>query len=130
MSSGAELRAAGIIVPANPKNPVARAEHIEMPDGSRLSEFNTAYPVKAGQSGDVLDPETFYQFGEVGGLEVTLGGNQDGMAHEYILTFTPLEGFVKPVITPEPVWLGDPQFPAGKLCVVSVLGGLAVSGCG
>lgn len=130
MSSGAELRAAGIIVPANPKNPVAKAEHIEMPDGSRLSDFNPVYPVKAAQSGAVLEPETFYQFGEVGELNVTLAQKDDGKAHEFVLMFTPLKGFDKPVIVPEPVWFGKPQFPAGEVCAVCVINGLAVTGSG
>lgn len=123
-------RVAGILEPANSKNPVAKAEHIEMPDGSRLDKFVPVYPAKTAQSGAVLDPETFYQFGEVGVLNVTLAQKDDGNAHEYVLMFTPLNGFDKPVITPEPVWLGKPQFPAGEVCVVSVLNGLAVSGHG
>ena len=79
---------------------------------------------------ELEEAETFYQFGEVGELNATLAQKDDGKAHEYILMFTPLAGFDKPVIVPEPVWLGKPQFPAGEVCVVSVLNGLAVSSSG
>lgn len=302
MSYGTELRAAGIIVPANPENPVAKAEHIEMPDGSRLSEFKPVtswndlkdkpfgdvfrfppftlpgdlamdtdgidlseylgepsgayvfYPVRTGivnwreemfddlaavvkdwdghsavniekitefplpdqaslfsynvysENGDeleslcygiilldvggnipggdnlwavykataplrypdvlffvadtkqvahqylpmediqqgivpqiegrtgdgteTLEPETYYQFGEVSALSVSLVEKDDGKAHEYTFEFIPTENFQGLTITPEPAWIVEPQFPVGKRCIVSICMGLAVMGCG
>lgn len=291
MSSGAELRAAGIIVPANPKNPVAKAEHIEMPDGKRLSEFNPvsswndltdkpfgevdafepivwdgdtegresvdlsdafgappgsavfyriadteatleeyiemsvactydgkteagevrhyqsddvtatvalfdyyasiiiddwgthedfaggyimvvsdetngiaagvfcwqnpqagytphrieifnksvrpidpkylpddAPEIKAAESGAVLEPGVWYEFGEVGELNVTLAQKDDGKAHEYWFDFEPAEGFAGLNVTPEPRWMVDPQYPVGKRCLVGIVMGMAVMG--
>lgn len=122
------IRVAGMLEPANPKNPVAKAEHIEMPDGSRLSDFNPVYPVKAAQSGAVLEPETFYQFGEVSELAVTLAQKEDGKAHEYWFDFEPAEGFAGLTITPEPRWMVDPQYPVGKRCLVGIVMGMAVMG--
>lgn len=120
-----EIRAAGIVVPANPKNPVAKAEHIQMPDGSRL---RPAFPVVAGKSGDVLEPERFYEFGAVAGLEVTLAERNDGLAHEYWLQFVPQEGFTGLTITPEPGWTVEPQYPVGKTVRVGIWNGMAVMG--
>ena len=76
----------------------------------------------------VLEPETYYEFGSVDSLEVTLAEKVDGKAHEYMFEFIPSEGFQGLTITPEPQWLKPPQYPAGRRCVVSIVRGLAVSG--
>ncbi len=95
--------------------PVAKAQHVAM-------------AVQAGEA--VLKPGIYYQFGEVSELAVELAPGFAGSANEYVFEFIPLDGFEKPVITPEVVWLGDPQFPVGKTCMVSVCMGLAVTACG
>ena len=106
------------------------AEDIEMPDGKRLSDWNPAYPVADGNGVPTLKPETFYQFGEVSGLEVTIADNGDGLAHEYVFSFIPADDFGELIISPNVKWMVDPQYPAGKTCVVSVCMGLAVMACG
>lgn len=108
------------------------AADVEMPNGSRLSEFNPTYPVVDGTAlvKPWLEPETYYQFGEVDALDLTLVEKADGTAHEYVFDFVPGEGFAGLTISPEVRWLGDPQFPVGKRCIVSVCMGMAVMGCG
>lgn len=85
-------------------------------------------PVKPGEK--ILAPNTYYQLGEVSELSVELGAGYAGIASEYVFEFAPAEGFTGLTISPEVTWLGDPQFPVGKRCVVSVCMGLAVMGCG
>lgn len=108
--------------------PAVKAEDVEMSDGSRLSAFNPVYPVENGKA--TLEPEIYYQFGEVEALAVTLTDKEDGKAHEYTFEFIPAEGFQGPTITPEPAWIGEPQYPVGKKCIVSICMGMAVMGCG
>ena len=95
-----------------------------MPDGSRLSDFSPVAPVVPG--GAVLEPETYYVFGPVEELAVTLEQKEDGKAHEYWFEFIPSEGFRGLTVAPEPAWVGDPQYPAGKTCRVGVCMGMAV----
>ena len=77
-----------------------------------------------------LKPGIYYKFGEVAELAVKLEPGFKDSASEYVFDFTPMEGFTTPTISPDVTWLGSPQFPEGKRCIVSVLNGLAVSGCG
>lgn len=104
--------------------PAARAEDIQMPDGSRLSAFNPVFPVEPGAG--VLEPEKFYDFGSVAELAVTLAEKHDGKAHEYWLRFEPQEGFAGLTISPEVKWVSEPQYPVGKTCVVGICMGMAV----
>lgn len=109
--------------------PAVIAEDVEMPDGTRLSQWGgNVPPVLPGAA--VLEPEKYYQFGDVDALAVTLAVEDDGKAHEYVFEFTPAEGFQGLVIDPVPTWLREPQYPAGKRCVVSIMQGLAVMGNG
>lgn len=114
-----------------PKNggkfPLMDAADVEMPDGKRLSEFRSAYPLQGGAA--ELQPETYYVFGEVSALAVALAPVEDGLAHEYCFEFIPTEDFAELTITPAPVWVSDPQYPAGKTCQVSILRGIGVMGC-
>lgn len=77
-----------------------------------------------------IEPEKYYDFGSVESLTVTLAEKADGRAHEYTFEFTPAEAFQRLTITPAPVWLREPQYPVGKRCVVSIVQGMAVMGCG
>ena len=108
--------------------PAVKAEDVAMPDGSRLSAWNPAYPAREGVN--QLQPEIYYRFGEVSSLDVTLVQPEDGLAHEFVFDFTPTEEFTELTISPEVTWIADPQFPPGKRCIVSVCMGLAVMGCG
>lgn len=118
----------GTVKPKNGKSPVAEAQDILMPDGSRLSDFDSVAPVVPGTA--VLEPETYYVFGTVEELAVTLEQKDDGKAHEFTFEFIPSADFRGMVITPEPVWLREPQYPAGRRCIVSIVRGLAVMGSG
>jgi hypothetical protein len=110
--------------------PAVNAEDVQMTDGKRLSDWNTAYPVVDGVSSQTLEPETFYQFGEVSELSVTISDKGDGLAHEYVFEFIPTDGFTEPTISPNVLWVSEPQYPVGKKCIVSVCMGMAVMGCG
>lgn len=58
------------IEPYNDTYPVARAQHIEMPDGSRLSEFKGSLPIKgAPQIGQLLRVAELDAQGNVVALE-------------------------------------------------------------
>ena len=122
------VRVPSTIVPYNENYPAVNAEHVGMPDGSRLSDLSVA--PKIAEGAEELQPETYYTFGEVSQLSVTLAEKDDGKAHEYLFEFVPKEDFSGLAITPEPVWVAEPQYPAGKTCQVSILRGLAVMGCG
>lgn len=109
--------------------PAVNAQDVAMPDGSRLSAWNPAYPVQEGAA-EALRPETYYRFGEVDDLAVILAQTEDDLAHEYLFEFTPTDNFTGLTIAPEVTWVAEPQFPPGKRCIVSVCMGLAVMGCG
>ena len=61
---------------------------------------------------------------------VTLSDKGDGKAHEYVFEFIPAEGFSELTISPDVLWLVEPQYPAGKRCLVSICMGMAVMACG
>lgn len=115
-----------------PKNggsfPIAEAEDILMPDGTRLSDFNGGnYPIAEGIP--ELQPDVYYTFGEVSELEVELVPVDDGKLHEYCFEFVPTSGFGSLTISPEVSWACEPQYPAGKTCQVSIVRGVAVMAC-
>lgn len=109
--------------------PLVDAKDVEMPGGGRLSEFNggTSYPIVT--EGTELKPETYYAFGEVDRLNLTLVEPDDGKAHEFYFEFIPGEDFTGLTITPAPAWVMEPQWVAGKLCQVSILRGVGVAAC-
>ena len=128
--------------------PAVKAEHVGMADGTKLDDLlaaanlkaaemeraiedlenqGDAYPVAAGAA--ELQPETYYCFGEVSALAVTLAAVEDGLAHEYCFEFIPKAGFTGLTISPEVRWGYEPQYPAGKTCQVSILRGVAVMIC-
>ena len=108
----------------NGKFPVAEAEDIAMPDGTRLSELSVSYPLS--EAAAELKPEKYYVFGEVDSLAVALAEVDDGKIHEYCFEFIPTEDFTELVITPEPRWAREPQYPTGKTCQVSIVRGVGV----
>lgn len=95
--------------------PAVKAEHVAM-------------SAKAGEG--TLMPGIYYQFGEISELVVELAPGFEGSAAEYVFEFIPGDGFTEPEITPEVTWIGTPQFPVGKRCIVSICMGMAVMGCG
>lgn len=104
------------------------ASDVEMPDGSRLSELSVSYPIEDGVT--ELQPETYYVFGEVDSLSVTLSPADDGKVHEYCFEFTASENFTELTVSPEIVWVTDlQQIAEGKTCQVSILRGIGVMAC-
>ena len=105
------------------------AADVEMADGTRLedklAELSVSYPIKT--SGAELQPETYYVFGEVDGLAVSLVEPNDGKVHEYCFEFIPSNEFSGLSIEPAPKWANDPQFVAGKTCQVSIIRGIGVT---
>lgn len=87
---------------------------------------DVAMEVRSGEA--TLEPGIYYQFGEVSELTVELADGYRNSASEYVFEFTPLDGFSFPTITPDVIWMGSPQFPVGKQCIVSICMGLAVTG--
>lgn len=107
--------------------PAVNAEDVLMPDGTRLDELTPAYPVTEGIA--EIQPETFYDFGEVSTLAVTLAEVDDGLAHEYCFEFVAAEDFAGFSITPEPKWNAEIQILPGKTHQVSILRGIGVMVC-
>ena len=108
--------------------PLVDAKDVLMPDNTRLSEQTGAsYPIVT--EGTELHPETYYAFGEVSSLNLTLVETEDGKAHEFYFEFIPAEDFSGLTIMPEPKWVVDPQWPVGKTCQVSIVRGVGVSAC-
>lgn len=103
------------------------ASDVEMPDGTRLSEQTIGMKIVEGSA--EIQPDTYYVFGEVSELAVSLVTVDDGKAHEYCFEFIPTADFSGLTVTPEPTWANEPQFTDGKTCQVSILRGVAVMVC-
>jgi hypothetical protein len=109
------------------------AADIDMGDDVRLPEAldeireSLVYPIVEGKYG--ILPEHYHVFGEVDALSVTLLQADDDRAHEYCFEFIPTENFVKLTIMPQPKWVSEPQFIAGKTHQVSILRGIGVMAC-
>lgn len=101
------------------------AEDVEMPDGSRLSEFTSgSYPIVEGVP--EVQPEKFYDFGTVDSMTVTLQEKNDGIAHEYCFEFVAAEGFTELKITPEIRWYIEPRIIPGLTHQVSIVRNVGV----
>lgn len=115
-----------------PKNngtfPMVDAEDVLMPDGSRLSEVPFG-SYKIAEGTQEIEPGTYYTFGRVTTLSVTLVETDDTVANEFCFEFIPAAGFTGLTITPAPKWVSDPQYPVGKTCQVSILRGIGVMIC-
>lgn len=94
-----------------------------------LADFSVSYPIET--SGTVLQPETYYVFGEVSSLTVSLAEQNDGKVHEYCFEFKPSASFKEGSlsITPKPTWANQLQFVEGKTCQVSIMRGIGVMVC-
>lgn len=124
----------GITDKFKPKNngtfPIIDAVDVEMPDGTRLSDsINKPNPYLQAEGALQLQPETYYVFGIVNTLSVTLVEADDGRVHEYCFEFIPTEDFDGLTISPEPAWIDTPQIVPGKTHQVSILRGIGVMGC-
>ena len=92
-----------------------------------LADLSVSYPIET--SGAELQPETYYAFGEVGSLSVTLVEPNDGKVHEYCFEFKPTTENFALTVTPGVTWVKAPQYPVGKTCQVSILRGIGVMVC-
>ena len=88
---------------------------------------SAAYPIVNAQT--QLLPDQYHVFGEVDELDVTMVEVDDGYAHEYAFEFIPSAQFTGLTVTPQPKWIAEPQFPAGKTCIVSIVRGIGVMAC-
>ena len=94
-----------------------------------LADLSVSYPIET--SGTALQPETYYIFGKVDSLSVTLVEPNDGKVHEYCFEFKPSASFKEGSlnITPKPHWANQLQFVEGKTCQVSIMRGIGVMVC-
>lgn len=114
------------------------AKHIKMPNGKRLSTFGESYnlveeaatvvPQRDGRF-FILEPETYYAFGQVDSLAIYCQEPADGRVHEFAFEFTPTTNFTELEFYGEtaPQWAIAPQLKAGKPCQVSIMRGIGVS---
>ena len=111
-----------------PKNggtfPLVEAEDVKMPDGSRLSEISTCYPIAEGAA--TIKPDTYYVFGEVSALNLTLEEASDGKVHEYCFEFIPTAAFSELNVSPEVKWATPCTTTTGDVHQVSILRGVGV----
>lgn len=113
------------IKPKNGKDfPIVEAEDVAMPDGSRLSEISTCYPIAEGSA--TIKPDTYYVFGEVSVLNLTLEEAADGKVHEYCFEFIPTAAFSELHVSPEVKWATPCTTTAGDVHQVSILRGVGV----
>lgn len=92
-----------------------------------LEDLSVSYPIET--SGTELQPETYYAFGEVDSLSVSLVDPNDGKVHEYCFEFKPKTDKFTLAVSPNVTWAGEPQYPVGKTCQVSILRGIGVMVC-
>lgn len=109
--------------------PLIDAKDVEMPDGSRLSKSNFSMKQEWADGISEIQPDIYYIFGAVNELNLTLVEVDDDKVHEYCFEFIPSNNFTGLNITPAPRWTATPQYPAGKICQVSILRGIGVMIC-
>lgn len=112
--------------------PIAHAKDIEMPDGSRLSEFSggggSGYPVVvASQTTMIIKPNTYYVFGTVDSLSIGFGEPDDGKLHEFAFEFTPSSNFSGLTFNGSVQWANEQYYITGKPVQVSIVRGIGVS---
>lgn len=100
-------------------------------DNGHYAEFAKPTKVESGGSGTVtkqINPNTFYEFGEVTSLTITLAAEESGILNEYMFEF--VSGTTPTMLSiPETVgWMGGkaPTIEANKTYQVSIVNNLAV----
>lgn len=76
-----------------------------------------------------LEAGKYYVFGEVSELALTLAEADVTKANVYCFEFIAAEGFSGLTITPEPRWVSELNYVAGKTHQVSILRGIGVMVC-
>lgn len=96
---------------------------VEIPAGSA----GGIYPVVSMTDATAeLLPNTFYQWGEITALTITLGAETEGITNEYCFEF--VSGSTATTLTvPDTIrWAQEPSIEAGKTYQVSILNGIGV----
>lgn len=96
---------------------------VEIPEGV----VGGVYPVIAMTASSAeLSPNTFYQWGEIAALTITLGAETDGITNEYCFEF--VSGSTATTLTvPDTIrWAQEPSIEAGKTYQVSILNQIGV----
>lgn len=73
-----------------------------------------------------LTPNTYYKWGEIAALSITLGAEIAGITNEYCFEF--VSGVTATTLTvPDTIaWVQEPSIEAGKTYQVSILNGIGV----
>lgn len=100
-------------------------------NGVRLNEKIESLKIKTEQITETtkeISPNTYYIFGEVETLNITLSEEKEGVLNEYMFEFT--SGDTPTVLTlPETVkWIGDSLVDNNKTYQVSIVNNIAVMG--
>lgn len=109
--------------------PQARRYKAQVPQGVRgpAGMGGGPYVIANGESTSVeLAPNTFYMWGEVAALTITLGAEQPGITNEYCGQF--LSGDVPTTFSAPDVikWAGGLSVPANSVCQFSIVGNIGV----
>lgn len=97
---------------------------VEIPSGGGGSG---GYPV-VDMTADTseLAPNTYYRWGEIAALSVTLGAEIAGITNEYCFEFTSGETAATLTVPSNIKWVQEPTIEAGKTYQVSILHGIGV----
>lgn len=93
-----------------------------------VEEASAAVPQRDGRY-FLLEPETYYAFGQVDSLAIYCQEPSDGRVHEFAFEFVPTENFTELEFYEgtAPQWAIAPQLKVGKPCQVSIMRGIGVS---
>lgn len=96
---------------------------VEIPIGGG----SNAYPVVTmTDSTAELAPNTYYKWGEVASLTITLGAEIAGITNEYCFEFVSGETAATLTVPDTIAWVQEPSLEAGKTYQVSILNGVGV----
>lgn len=86
-----------------------------------------AYPV-VDMTADTaeLAPNTYYRWGEISALTVTLGAEIAGITNEYCFEFVSSETATEMTVPSHIKWVQEPSIEAGKTYQVSIMNGIGV----
>lgn len=112
-----------------PPTDTAKTGDVPMWDGENVvwGPPSGAYPfIQSSESTIELSPNTFYQWGEMEELTITLGAEQPGITNEYCGQF--LSGDVPTTFSAPDVikWAGGLSVPANSVCQFSIVGNIGV----
>lgn len=86
-----------------------------------------AYPVVDMTANSAeLAPNTYYRWGEISALTITLGAEISGITNEYCFEFVSGETATTLTVPDTISWVQEPSIEAGKTYQVSILNGIGV----